>query len=108
MKKTMELLKPVVTLSGDTLSELSFDFDTLTPADYRQITRLEAKLRGAQVSMEYSPSKSTSSEFRMATAWVAAVKGTKGLCFDDYERLNMLDLLSLEEWGLLFIGRCLE
>lgn len=105
---TLDLHKELVTLSGKIIKQLRFDFESLTPADYRMIVRLEAKLKGNAPNIEYNVSKSTSSEFRMGTAWVAAVKGTKNLCFDDIDRLSMFDLLALEEPGSYFIYGVLE
>lgn len=100
---TLDLHRELLTLSGDKIKQLRFDFESLTPADYRMIVRLEAKLKGNAPNIEYNVSKSTSSEFRMATGWVAAVKGTKNLCYDDIDRLSMLDLLALERPGSFFI-----
>lgn len=95
-------------IGGDTISELHFDWEHLGLSDYRQILRIEAKLRGTDTAsrpnFDVSIGKKTSSEFRIGAAWVAAVKGTKGLCMDDMDRLGMLDLLELETRGLLFFG----
>lgn len=103
--EVLKLSKPLVTLSGDKVEELSFDFDGLTPLDYRNIVRLEARLKGVNFDMDAAIStKSTSSEFRMATAWIAAVnhKDNK-ICYDDIDKLALADLLKLEQIGLFFI-----
>ena len=103
--EVLKLSKPLSTLSGDTVDELHFAFKKLTPKDYRQIVRLEARLKGDTPNFDInSMSKKTSSEFRMATAWIGAVRGTKGLCLDDIDNLALLDLLELEEMGCFFIA----
>lgn len=109
MAENLKLSKEIHALSGETISELVFDFEKLTPKDYRQIVRLEARFKAS--SLDGTPnfdvsmmSKKTSSEFRMATAWIGAVKGTKGLCLDDIDSISLLDLLELEEIGCFFIA----
>lgn len=110
MSENLKLSKPLNTLSGETVEELHFDFASLTPKDYRQIVRLESRLKGGGDTPNFdlsinNLSKKTSSEFRMATAWIGAVRGTKGLCFDDIDSLSLLDLLELEEIASFFIAR---
>lgn len=105
MSENLKLSKEIHTLSGETISELVFNFDSLTPKDYRQIVRLEGRLKGESPNFDISiMSKKTSSEFRMATAWIGAIKGTKGLCLDDIDSISFLDLLELEEIGCFFIA----
>lgn len=102
-----KLKKGITALSGEKIDTLHFDFESLTPLDYRQIVRIEGRLKGVSVDnpqFEVSLGKKTSSEFRMASAWIAAVKGTKGLCVDDLDHISMLDLLELETEGILFFG----
>lgn len=97
----------ITAIGGDTIATLHFDWDGMGLSQYRQILSLESRLRTtgpAQVQFDVSIGKKTSSEFRIAAAWVAAVRGTKGLCIDDIERVGILDLLELETEGLLFFG----
>lgn len=101
MKETMKLRKPLNTLGGEKIEELSFDFEALTPMDYRNILSIESRLKGQNV--ELTVSRKTSSEFRIASAWIAAVKGTKGVCMDDIDRLSFLDLLEMDTIGSAFI-----
>lgn len=102
--ETLDLSKPVKTLSGDTVQSISFDFDSLKPADYRNIVRLEARLKGVNLDIDSSVMKATSSEFRMATAWIAAVNCKENkLCMDDIDNISFSDLLQLERIGLFFI-----
>ena len=103
MKESMKLRKQLNTLCGDKIEELSFDFESLTPMDYKNILAIESRLKGQNMNTELSVSRKTSSEFRMASAWIAAVKGTKGICMDDIDRLYFLDLLELDTIGSVFI-----
>ena len=103
------LKRKISVLSGDEqkpmeVSILHFDLDSLSPIDYRQALGIEARLRGEKFRLDISLGKRTSSEFRIAVAWIAAVRGTKGLCIDDIDRIHILDLLELETRGLLFFG----
>lgn len=105
MTETLKLSKTLETLSGDKVEEIKFDFSTLTPLDYRNIVRLESRLKGIQVEPDVTSIKITSSEFRMATAWVAAVNvADNKICFDDIDRLSLADLLKLEQIGVFFIA----
>lgn len=101
--ETLKLRKTLNTLGGQKISELKFDFDSLTPVDYKNILSIELRLKGQNRDLESAVSRKTSSEFRMATSWIAAVRGTEGLCMDDIDRLFFLDLVDLENIGSCFI-----
>ena len=94
--------------------ELNWTFDKRTGSDYRTICRIERKMNGWSVDaladsiIASAGTRNTSSEFRIACAWVAAVKGTDGLTVDDYDQLSLDDLLGLETFGLLFFVGSLE
>lgn len=96
------------------ISEIEFAFDKLTAIDYKTICRIERKMNGLSVDqladsiIASAGTRKTSSEFRIACAWVAAVKGTDGLTVDDYDQLSLDDLLELETFGLLFFVGSLE
>lgn len=103
--ETLELSRTIDTLAGAKVSQLQFDFDALTPADYRHIIRLESRLRGVLLEDNANFTKKESSEFRIATAWMAAVKNEKNnICYDDIDRISFADLLELERIGLFFIA----
>lgn len=107
MADDLNLSKPFTALSGTDINALHFNFDAVKAIDYRQIVRLEARLRGntAEIFDISSMSKKTSSEFRIAVAWIAAIRGTKGLCLDDIDNLSFADLIELEDFGLFFIAK---
>ena len=96
------------------IREIEFAFDKLTAIDYKTICRIERKMNGLSVDqladsiIANAGTRKTSSEFRIACAWVAAVKGTDGLTVDDYDQLALDDLLELETFGLLFFVGSLE
>ena len=103
--ETLSLSKPITTLAGEKVSELHFNFENLRAIDYRNISRLESRLRGVAIESDVSLTKTASSEFRMATAWIAAVNHADNkVCLDDIDALSFQDLLELEKIGLFFIA----
>ena len=96
------------------IEELNFAFDKLSAIDYKTICRIERKMNGLSVDaladsiIASAGTRKTSSEFRIACAWVAAVKGTDGLAVDVYDQLSLDDLLELLTFGLLFFVGSLE
>lgn len=107
MAEDLILSKPFTALSGVEINSIHFNFDAVKAIDYRQIVRLEARLRGntAEIFDISSMSKKTSSEFKISVAWIAAIRGTKGLCLDDIDNMPLLDLIELEDIGLFFIAK---
>lgn len=102
--QTMKLKKPIMALSGKQIEEINFDFENLSARDYRQIVRLECRLRGEVPSFDLSSMrKKTSQEFQIASAWIAALKATTDLCLDDIDSLSLPDLLEVGEYGENFI-----
>lgn len=104
--ETLELSKPINSIDGNTINTLHFDFDALTPMDYKQAVKLEFRLKGeASTIIDLNSwSKSTSSEFRIATAWIAAIKGTQGLILDDIDKIGFKDMLKLEQISIFFMS----
>ena len=96
------------------IDELHFAFDKLTAIDYKTICRIERKMNGLSVDaladsiIASAGTRKTSSEIRIACAWVAAEKSTDGRTVDGYEQLSVDDLLELETFGLLFFFFFLE
>lgn len=103
---SLELSKPIKSISGSTINTLNFDFDSMSPTDYKQAVSLEFRLKGQAFSIAdlNNWSKSTSSEFRIATAWIAALRGTEGLVLDDIDSISFKDLIKLESFAIVFFS----
>lgn len=104
--ETLELSKPINSIDGNTINTLNFDFAALTPSDYQRALKIESRLKGNDPTIIdlNSWSKTTSSEFRIATAWIAAIKGTQGLILDDIDKIGFKDMLKLEQISIFFIS----
>lgn len=102
--ESLELSKPIKSISGATINTLKFDFDSMSTSDYKQAVSLEFRLKGQGFSIAdlNSWSKSTSSEFRIAAAWIAALRGTEGIVLDDIDNISFKDLIKLESYSILF------
>lgn len=102
----MELVEPLYTAGGAVLSELRLDFSKIRGRDYVLISRIESRLKGDTLSLSVgSLNKQASPEWRCAVSWVAALRGTKGLCLDDMDALSLHDLLALESEAIPFLVR---
>ena len=99
----MELVEPLYTAGGAVLNELRLDFSKIRGRDYALISRIESRLKGDTLSLSVgSLNKQASPEWRCAVSWVAAIRGTKGLCLDDIDALSLHDLLALESEAIPF------
>ena len=102
----MELVEPLYTAGGAVLNELRLDFSKIRGRDYALISRIESRLKGDTLSLSVgSLNKQASPEWRCAVSWVAAIRGTKGLCLDDIDALSLHDLLALESEAIPFLVR---
>ena len=102
----MELVEPLYTAGGAALNELRLDFSKIRGRDYALISRIESRLKGDTLSLSVgSLNKQASPEWRCAVSWVAAIRGTKGLCLDDIDALSLHDLLALEGESIPFLVR---
>ena len=102
----MELVEPLYTAGGAVLNELRLDFSKIRGRDYALISRIESRLKGDTMSLSVgSLNKQASPEWRCAVSWVAAIRGTKGLCLDDIDALSLHDLLALEGESIPFLVR---
>ena len=102
----MELVEPLYTAGGAVLNELRLDFSKIRGRDYALISRIESRLKGDTISLSVgSLNKQASPEWRCAVSWVAAIRGTKGLCLDDMDALSLHDLLALEGESIPFLVR---
>lgn len=91
--KTLTLSKSFTLQNGKEITEVTLDFEALTTADFRQVRRLEALIiDNSPTSVEQITSGGTfSNSFRVASGFLAAVKGTPGLSIDDFLKLPMKD-----------------
>lgn len=103
----ISLKEPLVTLGGQTLTELTADFSKIKTRDLAQINRLERRLRGGSDGEidAANLTKVASNEFRIGCTWVACMRGTKGLVLDDIDGLSLPDCLSLGDYSLGFLVR---
>ena len=102
----MELVEPLYTAGGAVLNELRLDFSKIRGRDYALISRIESRLKGDTLTLSVgSLNKQASPEWRCAVSWVAAIRGTKGLCLDDIDALSLHDLLALEGESIPFLVR---
>lgn len=102
----MGLVEPLYTAGGAVLNELRLDFSKIRGRDYALISRIESRLKGDTLSLSVgSLNKQASPEWRCAVSWVAAIRGTKGLCLDDMDALSLHDLLALEGESIPFLVR---
>ena len=102
----IELVEPIYTAGGAVLNELRLDFSKIRGRDYALISRIESRLKGDTISLSVgSLNKQASPEWRCAVSWVAAIRGTKGLCLDDIDALSLHDILALEGESIPFLVR---
>ena len=102
----IELVEPLYTAGGAVLNELRLDFSKIRGRDYALISRIESRLKGDTLSLSVgSLNKQASPEWRCAVSWVAAIRGTKGICLDDIDALSLHDLLALESEAIPFLVR---
>ena len=102
----IELVEPLYTAGGEVLNELRLDFSKIRGRDYALISRIESRLKGDTLALSVgSLNKQASPEWRCAVSWVAAIRGTKGLCLDDIDALSLHDLLALESEAIPFLVR---
>ena len=102
----MELVEPLYTAGGAVLNELRLDFSKIRGRDYALISRIESRLKGDTLSLSVgSLNKQASPEWRCAVSWVAAIRGTKGLCLHDIDALSLHHLLALEGESIPFLVR---
>lgn len=90
-----KLKRPLITSAGDTIEVLNLDWDNLSFGDFQTVRRV--RLMMGEVSSSDNVSPKLDNSLRIALAWVAAVKGTKGLVVEDCVRLSMRDTLELSD-----------
>ena len=100
------LAKPFILQDGKEITELLLDFDALATADFRQIRKLEAQIiDGTSITVnEFVTGLDLSDSFRVATGFLAAVKGTPGLRIDDFMKLPLKDATRLGTKAAFFFA----
>ena len=100
------LTKPFTLQNGNEITEFSLDFEALAAADFRQIRRLEAQITdGTRVNVnEFIGGLELSDSFRVATGFLAAVKGTPGLKVEDFMKLPLKDATRLGSAAAFFFA----
>lgn len=100
------LAKPFILQDGKEITELLLDFDALATADFRQIRKLEAQIiDGTSINVnEFVTGLDLSDSFRVATGFLAAVKGTPGLRIDDFMKLPLKDATRLGTKAAFFFA----
>lgn len=101
--KTLSLFKPIQLRNNSEMSEFRLDFDSLSVADFRQISKLEGMVSdNSTVELDEAFSKKISFKFQLASGFLAAIKGTQGLSVEDFSKLSMRDSLELAQLSYFF------
>ena len=82
-----------ITTDAGTFDALTLDFDALSFADLRSISTIRKMYESSEAMLE----PRTDFGFCVATAFVAAVKATKGLLMQDVVKLSIEDVLALHD-----------
>lgn len=91
------LRRPIVTEAGEKIDTLTLDWDALSFSDLASAGKIKGLL-GSQVSSgDVVISPKLDNNLRIAVAWIAAVRGTKGLALNDCLKLSLADALSLSD-----------
>lgn len=98
---TFKLEKEITTISGQQITELQLDFESLSMADLKTAQKISRMISEPSASVEaMSASPRLDPNVRIGIAWVAAIKGTKGLQVNDVLSLSMKDAICLSECAL--------
>lgn len=97
MTTTFSLRKPIQTETGETVKELNLDWDSLSFSDIASAGKVKAFLSSNAQTQEGTISPKLDNNLRISIAWIAAVKGTKGLVLQDCLKLGLADALDLSD-----------
>lgn len=102
--QTFKLSKPFALANGEEISEFQLEFESMSTADFRQVSRLEAMVSdsGTVALDDALKGKALSFKFQLASGFLAATKGTPGLQVGDFSRLPMKDALELAQVAIFF------
>lgn len=96
-----ELERPITLNNGNEVHELHLDYDALSMADLKTAQKISRMISEPSASVEaMSASPRLDPNARIGIAWVAAIKGTKGLQVNDVLSLSMKDAICLSECAL--------
>lgn len=96
---TFKLQKPITTVTGNIIDTLEFDWESLSLSDLKSANKLSNMISDAQMGQVDNSvaSPRLDPNLRIAIAWLAAMKGTKGLTLNDALQLSLIDALCLSE-----------
>ena len=92
-----KLQRELTTISGQQITELHLDFDALSMADLKTAQRISGMVADGSSIDVMSTSPRLDSNLRIGIAWVAAIKGTKGLQVNDVLTIGLKDAVCLSE-----------
>ena len=95
-----KLQRELTTISGQQITELHLDFDALSMADLKTAQRISGMVADGSSIDVMSTSPRLDSNLRIGIAWVAAIKGTKGLQVNDVLAIGLKDAVCLSELAL--------
>lgn len=95
------LNNPLKLDDGSELNSLTLDFDSLSFMDLKNAKKVKAMLsEGTATDQISNASQRLDPDFRIGIAWIAAVKGTKGITLNDVLNLSARDAMELGEVAL--------
>lgn len=99
----LTLSKPFKLENGNEIRELQLNFEDLSVADLRQVSKLEGMIAAQSSSVaDMATPKKLSFNFHLASGFLAAIKGTDGLSVGDFTRLPMTDAMTLAQAASFF------
>lgn len=92
--------KTLTAISGETVTELHLDFEALSMADLKTAQKIAKMVSDSSNVEAISASPRLDPNFRLGVAWVAVIKGTKGIQVNDVLAISMKDAICLSEVAL--------
>ena len=92
-----KLERELTTISGQQITELHLDFESLSMADLKTAQRISGLVADGTNIDVISTSPRLDSNLRIGIAWVAAIKGTKGVQVNDVLAIGLKDAVCLSE-----------
>lgn len=92
-----KLEKELATISGQQITELHLDFDSLSMADLKTAQRISGMVADGTSIDVLNVSPRLDSSLRIGIAWAAAIKGTKGIQVNDVLSIGLKDAVCLSE-----------